>query len=101
LPSYINQDLLLLANWHPIPMISISGSYNLLSKTHSTFGLGLGLKLGPFNVYTVLEDVPFKYDIVREGGAPIPLPVEQNNYNVRFGVNLVFGCNQKKKTEKQ
>jgi hypothetical protein len=97
LPSYINQDLLLLANWHPIPMISISGSYNLLSKTHSTFGLGLGLKLGPFNVYTVLEDVPFKYDIVREGGAPIPLPVEQNNYNVRFGVNLVFGCNQKKK----
>jgi hypothetical protein len=98
LPGFVNQDLLLLANWHPIPLIAISGSYNILSKTHSTFGLGLGLKLGPLNFYTVLEDIPFKYDIVNsEDLPPLAVPVGFNNFSVRFGVNLMLGCNQKKK----
>jgi hypothetical protein len=97
--TYINQDIILLANWHPIPMIAVSGSYSILSKTHSTFGLGLGLKLGPFNVYAVLDDIPLQYDDASSDGSSMPviIPVKQTDYNIRFGVNLMFGCNQKKK----
>lgn len=97
LPTYIDHDLVFSANWHPHPVIALSGSYSLLNSSYSTFGLGLGINLGPLNIYIVADDVPFKYDIVTNEGAPLPLPVSQHDFNVRFGLNFVFGCNQKKK----
>ena len=96
-PTFVDQDVVLLANWHPIPMISVSGSYSLFSQ--QTFGFGLGLILGPLNFYAILDDVPFKYDLAKTESVPLPLPVAQTDYNVRFGLNLVFGCNQKKKAK--
>lgn len=98
-PTFIDHDVIFSANWRPLPAFSLSGSYSVLSKTYSTFGLGLGFKIGPLNIYMVMDDVPLKYNVLNTEDVPlpIPLPIAQSNYNVRFGVNLVFGCNQKKK----
>ena len=93
--TYVDQDVILLANWFPIPIVSLSGSYSFFSQ--QTFGFGIGLKLGPFNFYTIFDDMPFHYDLAQSGSLPIILPVAQTDYNIRFGFNLVFGCNQKKK----
>ncbi len=96
-PTYVESDILLLANWRPIPMIAISGSYSLLKENRNTFGLGLGLRLGPLNFYSVIDHLPFQYDMANLDGIPIPLPVDVSEYSVKFGFNLMFGCNQKKK----
>ncbi len=97
-PTYIDHDVILSANWHPIPLIALSGSYSLFSP--QTFGLGIGLKLLPFNIYTVIDDIPFRYDLVKSDGTEFPLPVGQSDFNIKFGVNFVFGCNQMKKLRK-
>lgn len=96
-PSYVESDILLLANWRPIPMIAISGSYSLLKGNLNTFGLGLGLRLGPLNFYSVIDHLPFQYDMANVDGASFPMPVDVSEYSVKFGFNLLFGCNQKKK----
>ncbi len=94
-PTYIDHDVILSANWHPIPLIALSGSYSLFSP--KTFGLGIGLKLLPFNIYTVIDDIPFKYDLAKTEDSEFPIPVGQSDFNIKFGVNFVFGCNQMKK----
>jgi hypothetical protein len=95
----VNQDFTLLANWHPFTALSVSASYSLLNKTYSNFGLGLGLKLGPLNMYIISDYIPmFRDEIPQEGSSfAIPLPVDMYNANLRFGLNLVFGCNKAKR----
>jgi hypothetical protein len=95
--SYINQDVILLADWHPFRMLSISGSYSILDKNNSSFGFGLGLNLACINIYAILDNVPLKYDILNTDYGPIPLAVDMQSYSISFGINLTFGCNQKKK----
>lgn len=97
--AYTDHDLIFSANWHPIPFLSVSSSYSLINTRYSTLGLGLGMKFGPLNFYMVLDDVPLRYDKLSKEDLPvaIPLPIAQSDYNVRFGLNFVFGCNQYKK----
>lgn len=95
----VNQDITLLANWHPFKAFSLSASYSLLSKSYSTFGLGMGLKLGPLNMYIISDYIPAYWDTLPQDGLPfnVPIPAELYNANIRLGLNLVFGCNQAKR----
>lgn len=97
--SKINQDFTVLANWHPFRALSISASYSLLNKTYSNFGVGLGLKFGPLNMYVISDYIPMFRDDIPSDDLPfaIPLPVDMHNANLRFGLNLVFGCNKAKR----
>ena len=96
----VSQDLVLLANWHPIKALSVSGSYSFLKKGHRAIGLGMGLKLGYGNLYYILDYIPLAYDVVISDGNEFPVPVGMYNFNFRFGLNLVFGCNKEKKLRK-
>lgn len=99
LKDKLNQDFILLANWNPFRGFSLSASYSLLDKTYSTFGVGLGFKVGPFNMFVVSDNVPVFWDYVPVEELPVNLPVPANLYhaNLRFGLNLVFGCNKAKR----
>jgi hypothetical protein len=70
------------ANVMPIPMFSASLSYSIIGKNYTNFGLGLALRLGPFNMYVITDQVPSGY-LLHESF---------NSVNFRFGLNLVFGC---------
>lgn len=70
------------ANVMPIPMFSATLSYSIIGKNYANFGLGLALRLGPFNMYMITDQAPSGYF----------LPESINSLNFRFGLNLVFGC---------
>lgn len=70
------------ANVMPIPMFSATLSYSIIGKNYANFGLGLSLKLGPFNMYFITDQAPSGY----------LMPETINSLNFRFGLNLEFGC---------
>lgn len=78
----VYQSFTLSANTRPIRGISLSASYSVMNRAYNNLGLGLALRLGPFQVYTVS-------DVVSAG----LWPEETKAFNLRFGLNFVFGCN--------
>lgn len=79
--QFYNQ-LTLSANVMPIQMFSASLSYSIIGKDYLNFGLGLSLRLGPFNMYLITDQAPSGFFF----------PDQINSLNFRFGLNLVFGC---------
>ncbi len=86
-------NLILLTNWRPSSMFSLSASYKPTGGTANTFGLGTSFSLGPINLYLVSDYIPTSYRMVNN----VPVPTSQKNFNFRVGINLVFGCNQRKR----
>ena len=78
----VYQSFTLSANTRPIRGISLSASYSVMNRAYNNLGLGLALRLGPFQIYTVS-------DVVSAG----LWPEETKAFNLRFGLNFVFGCN--------
>jgi len=78
---FFNQ-LTLSANVMPIQMFSATISYSVIGQDYMNFGLGLSLRLGPFNMYFISDQAPSGY----------LFPDQINSVNFRFGLNLVFGC---------
>jgi hypothetical protein len=94
----IREQLTLSANFYPIKLVSASLSYTIMNKTFNNFGFGLSLKPGPFNIYIITDNIPFNFAVEQSSG--IPIPHKNRSLNVRFGFNLVFGCDKEKRKTK-
>lgn len=95
--SRIAEDLTVAANWRPSNVFNISASYSLLDGNFSSFGAGIGLRVGMFHLFTVVDDISLQ--AYKMESLPISIPNAQQSYNIKFGFNLMFGCNQKKKLQ--
>lgn len=62
-------------------------TYSMFNGDFFNIGLGTGFKLGPVQIYTVQDNILGAF-----------LPKSTNNYNIRFGINLVFGKPKKATT---
>lgn len=82
----VQQSFTLSANTRPIRGVSFSASYSVMNRAYNNLGLGLGLRLGPLQVYTVS-------DVISAG----LWPESTRAFNLRFGLNFVFGCNREKR----
>ncbi|MCB9014073.1 MAG: hypothetical protein H6539_08550 [Bacteroidales bacterium] len=82
----LRQQFTFSANLYPIRMISTTFSYSLIEGNYKNIGLGLSLKVLPFNFYIITDTGPSLYF----------WPTEGNYVNLRLGMNLSFGCKQKK-----
>jgi hypothetical protein len=100
----IKTDVILLTNWSPSTIWSVSATYNLLDGAYTTFGLGMSFRLGPVNMYIISDDIPTTYNVIKGdifgNNVNATIPNDMLSYNLRFGLNLVFGCNKKKKLMK-
>jgi hypothetical protein len=94
--SGIKTTLTLSANWRPSTVWALSASYSPLGGAAKTFGLGTSFRLGILNLFVITDYLPTSLVTIDN----IPLPYQQRNYNIRAGLNLVFGCNQTKKLMK-
>lgn len=92
-PAGTQANVTLLANWRPVSMVGLSASYSPFRGTAKTFGLGASVYLGPLNLYLVSDYIPTSYKKVNN----VPVPASQSYFNIRAGLNLVFGCNERKK----
>lgn len=103
--NHIRQDLLIVANYKPSRIFNLTATYSLLDQNKSKIGLGYSIRFGPFGMYMVMDDLSFfryklkdgKEDVLPMG---LGIPSSQNSYNLRFGINLQFGCNKIKKQMK-
>jgi hypothetical protein len=96
----LSTNIHLLANWRPSSVFAISASYGLLDGSYTTFGLGISQRVGPFNFYIVTDDIPTSYNLLKGDDINTPIPNNMYSFNLRFGFNIVFGCNKIKKLMK-
>lgn len=85
----LQEELTLAYNIHPCYWFSMSASYSFISGGFSTLGLGLNLRLPPFNFYVVTDYMPLYYSA--EG-----IPYRSQRVNVQAGILLTFGCDNQK-----
>ena len=78
------------ANVQPIRAFSASLSYSVIGNNFTNIGLGLSMYAGPFNLYIITDQLP----------SATLIPKTMQSVNLRFGLNLVFGCSKKKKALK-
>lgn len=95
--------LMLSANANLVKGFSAGLSYTATNQSYDNLGLGLAARLGPVQIYTIADKIPFNFSRVGssdENSGKILLPDKWNALSVRLGLNLVFGSNPKKKSDK-
>jgi len=78
--STIHTSLTASANAYVLNGLSLSASYSIMESTFDNLGLGVGIKAGPFQIYTAADNLfsPF-------------YPSKARNMNLRIGINFIFG----------
>ena len=89
----------------PHPSLTLAGMYSPFSFLHGTlsysimnnklFQLGFGLAVGGpgAQFYLVSDHIPWRW--VRDTGTGAIWPYNARTANLRFGINLVFGCQER------
>ncbi|MCK4920573.1 MAG: hypothetical protein KAS71_05970 [Bacteroidales bacterium] len=77
----IRQQFTFSTNIYPIRMLSTSFSYSIIDGTYKNLGLGVALKLLPLNIYVITDTGPSIYF----------WPPEARMFNLKAGVNFMFG----------
>lgn len=87
-----NQDFNVSASLNPYksPLTGTLGyTINVMGK--SSFHCGFSLRAGVVQLYTMLDYIPLKYNNYDFDGDDVDIPHNISNFNVSFGMNLVFG----------
>ena len=92
----ITQQLTVSANIKPFNMWHLSTNYSVFNNGFSSLGLGVALKLAVLQLYLISDNIPVRFG--KYNGSPL-VPYKLQSFNCRFGLNLVFGCNTKKKKQ--
>ncbi len=73
--------------------ISTSLSYSIMNNSYNNFGIGVNFKVGPFNLYLITDNVSLSYNMITvEDNNTFPFPYNSKTFNMRLGLNLIFGC---------
>ncbi len=97
------QEFNVSANLNLYHILSTSINYTFALNGANTIGLGLSLRGGPFQFYIALDYLPYSYyrnltieNSDREVAEPTEVsfvPSRLDNFNIMFGINLIFGAN--------
>jgi hypothetical protein len=88
------------ANLMPFKGFSTTLAYSLLHNRYHDLGLGFSFKTGPTNMYMVFDYIPTSFDKYHMSNMAIPVPFYSSSFSIKLGFNLLFGCNAKKKLQK-
>jgi len=83
----LRPSLSLSANTRVVRNFSASVSYSMVNNSYNNIGVGIAAKLGPFQIYAVSDNILAMN------------PNTAKTANLRFGMNMIFGC--RKKTKKK
>ena len=72
-------------DYNPFGHVHLVGSYSLMYRAFTIAGLGLSVGQGPLQFYAITDNL-----------AGMIWPLSTRNLNLRFGLNLNFGCREKK-----
>ena len=82
----VKQQFTVSANLYPIRMLSTTFSYSIIDGYYKNLGMGLALKLLPLSIYVITDT----------GASTAMLWNETRYFNLRFGMNFMFGYKKAK-----
>ena len=109
----VKEALTLSANVNVGNAISTTVAYTAANHRYDNLGLGLAFRGGWFQFYFMADRIPVTWNTITSedfntpkpvsmlfGDNSIPIPSSWNTIHFRFGMNLAFGNNVKKKADK-
>lgn len=95
--NHLWEEITASANFRPADWFNTSLSYSLTNGRFGTFGLGLNMRVGIFNMFLISDYVPVNYTTypieTNDGNNTfnLPLPYASQKLNVQTGLTWTFG----------
>lgn len=96
----IREALTLSANINLGNTLSASLSYTAENHQYDNLGAGLAFRAGVAQFYLITDRIPVAWYKIKNDKSNIVLPANWNTFNLRLGMNLVFGNRLKEKNDK-
>jgi hypothetical protein len=94
------EALTLSANINLGNALSTSLSYTAENYQYDNLGAGLAFRAGIAQFYLVSDRIPISWNKISDKNTNIILPANWNTFNLRLGMNLVFGNKSKEKSDR-
>jgi hypothetical protein len=94
------EALTLSANINLGNALSTSLSYTAENYQYDNLGAGLAFRAGIAQFYLVSDRIPISWNKISDKNNNIILPANWNTFNLRLGMNLVFGNKSKEKSDR-
>jgi len=88
------------ANLNAGNSFSASVSYTAKSRSYDNIGVGLAWRLGFLQFYIASNRIPVIWNKIIVDNSSFFLPENFNTFDLRFGLNVAFGNNIKKKSDR-
>jgi hypothetical protein len=96
----VREALTLSANVNFGNALSASIGYTAENYQYDNLGAGLAFRAGVTQFYLVTDRIPVMWDKIKNNSTNFILPANWNTFNLRLGMNLVFGNRPKEKNDK-
>ena len=96
----LREAITLSANINLGNALSASIGYTAANRQYDNLGAGLAFRAGVAQFYLVSDRIPVMWDKLKNGNSTVVLPANWNTFNLRLGMNLVFGNRIKEKKDK-
>jgi hypothetical protein len=93
---HLRPSLTFSLNYTPVRALAASLSYTLMNNKFNQIGAGLAIGGRGAQFYIVTDNIPVRY--TKDVSSPLIWPYNARMFSLRFGINLLFGCNNKEKT---
>jgi hypothetical protein len=91
--GHMSQSISLSANLRASDVLGASIVYTMANRSFTNLGMGLSLRMGPVQFYTIADQIPLTWNRVTfpEETRAVPVPDRIDYFNLRLGMNLLFG----------
>lgn len=97
----VRESFTMSANLNLSNAFSFSLGYTLQNQRADNLGAGLAFRAGFFQFYAISDRIPISWDKFKiDSNSDVVVPANWNTLNLRIGMNLTFGNNEKKKDNK-
>jgi hypothetical protein len=96
----VREAMTLSANINIGNSLSASLGYTAENHQYDNLGAGLAFRAGVTQFYLVTDRIPVMWNRIKNDNSNIILPENWNTFNLRLGMNLVFGNSVKDKNDK-
>ncbi len=90
---YVMPSLSLSLNYTPVPVVAASLSYTIMNNKFNQVGAGVAVGNHVAQLYVITDNIPLRF--TKDINSPLFWPYNARMLSLRFGLNLLFGCNQK------
>jgi hypothetical protein len=80
-------------NYTPVPVVAASLSYTIMNNKFNQVGAGIAVGNHVAQLYVITDNIILRF--AKDNNSPLFWPYNARMLSLRFGLNLLFGCNQK------